>query len=73
MSDPLALLEERVNTLRHIPTPILMDALWVKVRGYIRGAGPLSPGTQMVCMAGTMPFVTFRSDLNVGQGQERGI
>ena len=39
-------------------------------RGSIRGAGPLSPGTQMVCRAVAMPFVPFRSGLAVDKSKK---
>ena len=65
MLNPLALSEEQLEALRHIPTPTLMDALWVKgwPMGYIHGARPLSTGTQMVGRAVTLRFVPFRPDL----------
>ena len=57
--------DEQLKVLRHIPTPTLMDALWVKnwPMGYIHGPRPLVPGTQMAGRAVTLRFVPFRPDL----------
>lgn len=59
------LTKAQLEALRRIPTPTLMDALWVKnwPMGYIHGARPLAPGTQMAGRAVTLRFVHFRPDL----------
>ena len=57
--------EEALTALQHIPTPTILDALWMKgwPQGYIHGARPLVPGTKMVGRAVTLRFVPFRPDL----------
>lgn len=65
MPELLPISEGQLEALRRIPTPTLMDALWVKnwPMGYIHGARPLVPGTQMAGRAVTLRFVPFRPDL----------
>ena len=56
---------ETLETLRHIPTQTLIDALWVKgwPMSFIHGANPLQLGQQMAGRAVTLRFVPHRPDL----------
>lgn len=57
--------QESLAALYKIPTPTILDALWVKgwPQGYVRGARSLVPGTKMTGRAVTLRFVPFRPDL----------
>jgi len=56
---------ETLETLRHIPTQTLIDALWVKSwpMSFIHGAKPLQLGQHMAGKAVTLRFVPHRPDL----------
>ena len=56
---------ETLETLRHIPTQTLIDALWVKgwPMSFIHGAKPLQLGQKMAGRAVTLRFVPHRPDL----------
>ncbi len=57
--------DETLETLKTIPTPTLIDALWVQKwpQAYIHGARPLHPEKKMAGRAVTLRFVPFRDDL----------
>ncbi len=57
--------DEQLELLREIPTPTLIDALWVKEwpQAYVHGARPLVPGQRMAGRAVTLRFVPQRPDL----------
>ena len=57
--------DETLETLRHIPTETLIDALWVKnwPPSFIEGARPLQSGYAMAGRAVTLRFVPHRPDL----------
>ena len=57
--------EEKLAVLKEIPTPTLIDGLWVKdwPQAYIHGARPLVPGQRMAGRAVTLRFVPHRPDL----------
>lgn len=57
--------EEKLAVLKEIPTPTLIDGLWVKdwPQAYIHGARPLVPGQHMAGRAVTLRFVPHRPDL----------
>ncbi|MBI4221007.1 MAG: hypothetical protein HY682_12740, partial [Chloroflexi bacterium] len=51
--------ESTLEELEHIPTPTLIDALWVMnwPQSQIHGARPLMPGQRMAGRAVTLRFV----------------
>lgn len=57
--------DEQLAVLREIPTPTLIDALWVKnwPQSYVHGARPLHPDKKMAGRAVTLRFVPHRPDL----------
>ncbi len=57
--------DETLEILRNIPTPTLIDGLWVKgwPQAYIHGARPIRPGQRMAGRAVTLRFVPHRPDL----------
>ena len=65
MPDLPAISAETLETLRHIPTQTLIDALWVKgwPMSFIHGAKPLQLGQKMAGRAVTLRFVPHRPDL----------
>lgn len=65
MADVQRISDETLETLRHISTEALIDALWVKnwPPSFIEGARPLQPGYVMAGRAVTLRFVPHRPDL----------
>ena len=57
--------DDALEALRTIPTPTLIDALWVKgwPMSYVEGARPLQLGQKMAGRAVTLRFVPHRPDL----------
>lgn len=65
MAEVTPILAATLETLRHIPTPTLIDALWVMSwpQAQIHGARPLAPGQRMAGRAVTLRFVPHRPDI----------
>ena len=63
VSEPIS--DETLEELKRIPTPTLVDALWVKnwPQGYVEGARPLRLMQKMAGRAVTLRFVPHRPDL----------
>ena len=57
--------DEQLAQLKEIPTPTLIDGLWVHdwPQTYIHGARPLVPGQRMAGRAVTLRFVHHRPDI----------
>ena len=57
--------DETIEILKTIPTPTLIDALWVMKwpPSYIHGARPLHSGMKMAGRAVTLRFVPWRNDI----------
>ncbi|MBI2964572.1 MAG: ribonuclease activity regulator RraA [Chloroflexi bacterium] len=65
MTDLPLISDETLGKLREIPTPTLIDALWVMnwPQAQIHGARPLQPGQRMAGRAVTLRFVPHRPDI----------
>ena len=57
--------DEQLQRLREIPTPTLIDALWVKdwPQAYVQGARPFQFGQRMAGRAVTLRFIPQRPDI----------
>ena len=62
---PIKITDEQLDELKEIPTPTLIDGLWVNdwPQTYVHGARPIRTGQRMAGRAVTLRFVHQRPDI----------